>query len=90
MPPSRSRRRVSVGSYSTSAQTLRPHPIQRWNPSSWSVVPSPNPDPTTNLLSDIDSASAGDLWAIGKPAPALMAAALDLVAPFLTRLVSRG
>jgi hypothetical protein len=55
----------AVGSFSTSAQPSTRTLIQRWNGSSWSVVPSPNPDPTTNLLSDIDGASAGDLWAIG-------------------------
>ena len=56
----------SVGSYSAasgspSGRTL----IQRWNGASWSIVSSPNPDPTQNLLTDIDGASANDVWAIG-------------------------
>lgn len=39
--------------------------VQRWNGSAWSVVPSPSPDPVRNLLSDVDGASANDVWAIG-------------------------
>jgi hypothetical protein len=44
-----------------SGQTL----IQQWNGSSWSIVPSPSPDPFQNLLTDIDGVSANDVWAIG-------------------------
>jgi hypothetical protein len=39
--------------------------IQQWNGTAWSIVPSPNPDPNQNLLTDIDGASANDVWAIG-------------------------
>ncbi|HZN16621.1 MAG TPA: hypothetical protein VFB84_00225 [Micromonosporaceae bacterium] len=39
--------------------------VQRWNGTIWSTVPSPNPDPAQNLLTDIDGASANDVWAIG-------------------------
>lgn len=39
--------------------------IQRWNGTSWSAVPSPNPDPTANILSDVDGAAADDVWAVG-------------------------
>jgi hypothetical protein len=52
----------AVGEYTTpNSRTL----IQRWNGTSWSVVPSPSPDPNRNLLSDVDGASADDVWAIG-------------------------
>ncbi|MEP7015449.1 MAG: dockerin type I repeat-containing protein, partial [Verrucomicrobiota bacterium] len=40
--------------------------IQHWNGSSWSVVDSPNPDPTYNLLFGVTCSSASDCWAVGK------------------------
>ncbi|GIE96850.1 hypothetical protein [Paractinoplanes rishiriensis] len=55
----------AVGSYSASTQPGNRTLIQRWNGTAWTVVPSPNPDATTNLLTDIDGASANDIWAIG-------------------------
>lgn len=51
----------SVLAGSLIGQTL----IQQWNGSAWTIVPSPNPDPFQNVLTDIDGASAGDVWAIG-------------------------
>jgi hypothetical protein len=53
----------AVGQYfaSTGIRTL----IQRYDGTSWSIVPSPNPDSAKNLLTDVDGASAGDVWAIG-------------------------
>ena len=39
--------------------------IERWDGTRWTVVPSPNPDPNVNLLSDVDGAAPDDVWAIG-------------------------
>ncbi len=55
----------AVGAHSTSAAPSTRTLVQRWNGTSWSVVPSPSPDPTRNFLSDVDGASAGDVWAVG-------------------------
>ncbi len=32
---------------------------------SWTVVPSPNPNPTNNLLNDVNAVAADDVWAVG-------------------------
>ncbi|HEX6685794.1 MAG TPA: hypothetical protein VF062_23665 [Candidatus Limnocylindrales bacterium] len=55
----------AVGSTVLSGSLIVQTLIQQWNGSSWTIVPSPNPDPNQNLLTDIDGASAGDVWAIG-------------------------
>ncbi|TYB52794.1 hypothetical protein FXF51_50980 [Nonomuraea sp. PA05] len=55
----------AVGSYTASSAPGTRTLIQRWNGTSWSTVPSPSPDPIRNLLTDVDGASAGDVWAIG-------------------------
>jgi len=55
----------AVGASTESSTLVVRTLIQRWNGSGWSIVPSPNPDPTQNLLTDIDGASATDVWAIG-------------------------
>jgi hypothetical protein len=39
--------------------------IERWNGTSWTVVPSPSPDPDVNLLTDVDGAAPDDVWAVG-------------------------
>jgi hypothetical protein len=40
--------------------------IERWNGSSWSVVPSPNPaGKTWVVLNGVDAVSANDAWAVG-------------------------
>ncbi len=39
--------------------------IQRWNGSSWSIVPSPNAGPKANGLYDVTCSSASDCWAVG-------------------------
>jgi hypothetical protein len=46
---------------SPSVQTL----IERWNGTSWNIVPSPNPDQTQNLLVAVDGVAANDVWAVG-------------------------
>ena len=46
----------------TASQSL----IQRWNGTSWSVVPSPNTSPAqNNILSAVTCVSASDCWAVG-------------------------
>jgi hypothetical protein len=55
----------AVGSYSASGAPFGRTLIEHWNGTAWSVVPSPNPDPQVNLLSDVDGAAANDVWAIG-------------------------
>jgi hypothetical protein len=40
--------------------------IEHWNGARWSIVPSPNPDPSSNILHAIGGASATDLWAVGQ------------------------
>lgn len=55
----------AVGQYNASSQPFLRTLVQRWNGTSWSIVPSPNPDSAKNLLTDVDGASANDVWAIG-------------------------
>jgi hypothetical protein len=55
----------AVGTFSTSTAPSVRTLIQQWNGTSWSIVASPSPDPTQNFLTDVDGASANDVWAIG-------------------------
>jgi hypothetical protein len=55
----------AVGNHTTSTAPFARTLIERWNGTSWSVVPSPNPDPTVNLLTDVDGAAPDDVWAVG-------------------------
>ena len=55
----------AVGTFSTSTGPTGRTLVEAWNGTSWSIVPSPNPDSNQNLLSDVDGASADDVWAIG-------------------------
>jgi hypothetical protein len=48
---------ASNGAY----QTL----VEHWNGSAWSVVPSPNPSPTSNVLTAVAASGASDVWAVG-------------------------
>ncbi|HWG98461.1 MAG TPA: hypothetical protein VNV66_03850 [Pilimelia sp.] len=52
---------TSIGRGTPGIRTL----IQRWDGAAWAVVPSPSPDPTQNLLADVDGAAPNDVWAIG-------------------------
>ena len=54
---------VGTAGYSTSpfSRSL----IMRWNGTSWSSVPSPNPDSNTNLLNAVDASGPNDAWAVG-------------------------
>jgi hypothetical protein len=55
----------AVGGYATAGAPSERTLIQRWTGASWSIVPSPNPDPARNLLVDVDGVVTGDVWAIG-------------------------
>ncbi|MGH2637289.1 MAG: hypothetical protein ACRDHU_14250, partial [Actinomycetota bacterium] len=53
-------------------QSFRRTLIERWNGSSWSVIPSPNPTPplsgggpVSNELYGVAAVSANDVWAVG-------------------------
>jgi hypothetical protein len=39
--------------------------ITRWNGSSWTIVPSPSPDPWRNQLVAVDGTASNDVWAVG-------------------------
>ena len=59
----------AVGYYCILACTVGPGVdstlILHWNGAAWSKVPSPNPAPGSDLLSDVSSVSATDAWAVG-------------------------
>ena len=39
--------------------------IQHWDGSAWTIVDSPSPDGTQNLLRAVDGVAADDVWAVG-------------------------
>jgi hypothetical protein len=39
--------------------------IEHWNGTSWTIFPSPNPDPANNALYAVASAGPNDVWAVG-------------------------
>ncbi len=43
--------------------------IEHWDGTQWSVIPSPNPSPTVNVLDAIAASSASDIWAVGYQRP---------------------
>src|SRR5437588_11575042 len=51
-------------SYNTD-RTLGSTLIEHWNGSQWSVVPSPNPSSTVNLLEAVAAVATNDLQAVG-------------------------
>ena len=54
----------AVGAYSKTQNTHQPL-IEHWNGTKWSVVPSPSPDLSANLLYGVAATSAQDAWAVG-------------------------
>jgi hypothetical protein len=52
---------ATVPSSNPQSRTL----IERWSGTSWTIVPSPSPDPTQNLLVAVDGVSGTDAWAVG-------------------------
>jgi hypothetical protein len=55
----------AVGRSGNANGTLRTL-IEHWDGSAWSVVASPNPGATNNLLNSIVAVSANDIWAVGQ------------------------
>lgn len=53
---------IPLGSGSPADITL----IEHWDGSSWSIVPSPNPDQDVNQLHAITGVASNDLWAVGQ------------------------
>src|SRR5262249_355882 len=47
--------------YNGPRQTL----VEHWNGSTWSVVPSPNPDMDDDTLNGVTAISSSDVWAVG-------------------------
>jgi hypothetical protein len=39
---------------------------ERWNGTTWSVVPSPNPSATRNVLTGVTAIASNDVWAVGR------------------------
>jgi hypothetical protein len=54
---------VGTSSHSTGIPTRTL--IEHWNGTSWSILPSPSPDGTQNLLRAVDGVAANDVWAVG-------------------------
>jgi hypothetical protein len=46
-------------------RTLGSTLIEHWNGSRWSVVPSPNPSSSVNMINAVAAVSANDVWAVG-------------------------
>ena len=39
--------------------------VEHWNGTQWSVIPSPNPSSTQNMLNAVAAVSTNDVWAVG-------------------------
>jgi hypothetical protein len=50
------------GIWSADLQTL----IEHWDGAAWTVVPSPNTNPSLNILHGIAAVNATDIWAVGE------------------------
>ena len=55
---------LTPSSGTSQGQTL----VMHWNGSTWSVVPSANPDPNVDTFHAVDGVSTNDLWAVGQQA----------------------
>ena len=55
----------AVGVSYNTERTLSSSLIEHWNGSQWSVIPSPNPSATLNILSAVAAVSTNDVWAVG-------------------------
>jgi hypothetical protein len=42
--------------------------VMHWNGSAWSIVPSPNPNPSVDILHAVDGIASNNLWAVGQQA----------------------
>lgn len=55
----------AVGSYALSSGGGQNTLTEHWNGTAWSIVASPNPDPTNDDLYGVSGTSASDVWAVG-------------------------
>ena len=55
----------AVGWYAPASGAQFKTLIEHWNGTSWSVVPSPNPSISVNILYDVSAVSSNDVWAVG-------------------------
>jgi hypothetical protein len=60
----------AVGVSYNTERTLSSSLIEHWNGSRWSVVPSPNPSGTLNILYGVAAVASNDVWAVGYAATA--------------------
>src|SRR5437764_12683640 len=55
----------AVGVSYNTERTLGSTLIEHWNGSRWSVVPSPNPSSSVNMINAVAAVSANEVWAVG-------------------------
>lgn len=55
----------AVGVSYNTERTISNSLIEHWNGSSWSVIPSPNPSSSLNILSAVAAVAPDDVWAVG-------------------------
>jgi hypothetical protein len=55
----------AVGVSYDTERTLSTSLIEHWNGTQWTVIPSPNPSSTLNVLNAVAAVSANDVWAVG-------------------------
>ena len=55
----------AVGVSYNAERTLASPLIEHWNGAQWSVVPSPNPSVTINVLEAVAAVAPNDVWAVG-------------------------
>jgi hypothetical protein len=55
----------AVGVSYNTERTLSTSLVEHWDGTHWSVVPSPNPSSTLNVLNAVAAVSANDVWAVG-------------------------
>jgi hypothetical protein len=55
----------AVGTSYNTERSLSTTLIEHWNGSRWSVIQSPNPSSSVNVLNAVATVSANDVWAVG-------------------------
>src|SRR4030095_1324994 len=55
----------AVGVSYNTERTVGSSLIEHWNGAQWSVVPSPNPSSSLNILYSVAAVAANDVWAVG-------------------------
>ena len=51
--------------YQYNSSSIQQTLIEQWNGTQWSVVSSPSPGPSINVLTGVTALSASDVWAVG-------------------------